>query len=154
MSAYPTPFVWVLKPLTWSQAPTSLLALFPPLQQRSPVLDLNGRAETSGPEAKGLARLGLYNMAMVGLWRKIHHTAPRTTPRTWEPQTALCLLHTFQTAPGRHRLVHPLRSLGPRLDRFHPCPHHLGHFRPPLMRHHRTARGSPIPHLYCLVRHH
>jgi len=139
--------------LTRSQGPTSL-ALFPPLRQRSVVLGLNGRAETSGPEAKGLDRVGSCNRAMVGLWRKIPRTAPHTTPHTWEPQIALCLLHTLQRVPEHHRSVHRLRSLGQLLDRFRLCPHRLGHVRFPLMHHHRIAHRSPIPHLYCPARHH
>ena len=151
---YPTPFVWVRKPLTWLQGPTSPLALFPPLQQRSAVLGLSGRVGRYGPEAKGLHRLGSSSRVMAGLWRKTLHMDPHTTPRTWEPRIALYLLRTFQTAPAhRHLALHP-RSPGPCSDRFRLCPHHLEHFRPLSMRYHRIAHGSLTPRLYCLVRRH
>ena len=148
------PFVWVRKQWMWLRGPTSLLALFPPLQRRLAVLGRNGLAGIFGPEARDPDRLESYNRAMVGLWRKTHHTAPRMTPHTWEPRTAHCLLHTFQTVREHHYLVHRFQSLGPRLDQFLPCPRCLGHVRPPSMRCHRIALKSLTLHLCCLVRHH
>jgi len=146
--------VLVRRQWRWSQGPTGLLALFPPLRQRSAALGLNGQAETSGPEAKGLDRLGLCNKAMVGLWRKIHHMAPRTIPRTWELGIPFCLLHTSRPAPGHRRLVHHLRSLGPPSNRFRPCPQCLGHFHPPSMHHRRIVHRFAIPHLHYPVQYH